>query len=333
MNINRKSVFKRIMVTGGSAVAGTAMRSVAKAYPGSEFIFSDCDLIDRDSTFEYVNGCGPDAIIHLAAISGGIGLSTRYPATLLRDNVLINFNVLEAARRFNIKKTVMTLSSGMYPPDAPIPIKEESVHCGNPHESNYSYAFAKRLVEPSIKAYRTQYGLNIIGLVPNGIFGENDNFNLEEASMLPSLIRRFYEKRHEGSKLVVWGDGSPLREYTYSIDIARAFMWCLENYDGAQILNIGSTEEHSVKEIALMTAGVLRISKERVFFDISKPNGVFRKSTDNTRFLKLSGFEYTPFREGLENTVRWFQSTYENSPETLRTRSKIRSDRRGVSRR
>lgn len=319
--------YSKIIVTGGSALVGTAMRSIKDEYLESEFVFissKDFDLTNKEETLSYIGNCNPDAIIHLAALSGGIGLSMKYPATLLRDNVLMNFNVLEAARTFRIKKVIMTLSSGMYPANAPNPLNEDSIHDGYPHASNYSYAFAKRLVAPAIKAYRTEYGLNVIGLVPNGIFGENDNFNLNEASMLPSLVRRFYENRNGDSKLVVWGDGNPLREYTYSKDIARAFMWCLYNYNDEQILNIGNTEEYSVMEIAYMVADILNIGRKRISFDITKPNGVFRKSTDNSRFIKLSNFKYTPFLKGLENTIRWFCDVYESSPSYLRTSSKIR---------
>jgi GDP-L-fucose synthase len=326
--MERTAVHKRILVTGGSALVGTAVRAIQNDYPGRNFVLigsKDCDLTDRAGTIDFVRKTGPDAIIHLAAISGGVGLSTRYPATLLRDNVLMNLNILEAARLSGVKKTVMTLSSGMYPSDAPNPLKEEYIHQGDPHPSNYSYSFAKRLIEPAIRAYRTEYSMNVIGLIPNGIFGENDNFNEESAPMLPSLIKRFYEATNGESKLVVWGDGSPLREYTYSKDVARAFMWALDSYDDPGILNVGTTEEHSVKEIALMVAEVMEIPRERIEFDTTKPSGIFRKSVDNSKFLRLSSFTFTPFRTGLEHTIRWFSETYQANPALIRLRNKVGS--------
>lgn len=319
-------MFRKILITGGTALVGTALQAIQKEYSGSSFVFidsGDCDLTDRDATIRFVGKTSPDAIIHLAAISGGVGLSTRYPATLLRDNVLMNLNILDAARCADVKKTVMTLSSGMYPADAPNPLKEEYIHRGDPHSSNYSYSFAKRLVEPSIRAYRTEFSMNVVGLVPNGIFGENDNFHDETASMLPALIKRFYEARNGESKLIVWGDGSPLREYTYSKDIARAFMWALQNYDAPEIINIGTTEEHTVKEIAFMVANILGISRERIEFDTNRPTGILRKSTDNSMFLKLSNFQFTPFQIGLQRTIRWFCETIKINPEMIRSGSKI----------
>lgn len=252
----------------------------------------------------------PDAVIHLAAVSGGIGYSTKYPATLLRDNVLMNMHVLEAVRVLEVPKTIMTLSIGMYPSDSPIPISEDSIHQGPPHGSNYSYAFAKRLVEPSIRAYRAEYDMNIIGLVPNGIYGPNANYAYEDSVMLSALIRRFHENKDSDEKLTVWGDGSPLREYTYSEDMARAYMWCLDNYDEEQILHVGTTEEHSVKSVAFMVAEIMGIDRSRIDFDTTKPAGQLRRSTDNSRFIGLSKFQYTPFRAGLEKSIEWFLERY-----------------------
>jgi GDP-L-fucose synthase len=140
--------------------------------------------------------------------------------------------------------------------------------------------------------------------------------------MLPALIRRFYENRNTTDEIVIWGDGTPLREYTYSRDVARAFLWTLHNYNDAQILNSGTTEELSIRDIALLIANHMGVDPMRIRFDTSKPNGVFRKGTDNSRFLKLSGFEYTPFAEGLRLTVEWFIDAYKNRPDQLRRYSK-----------
>ena len=307
-------MYKKILVTGGTGLLGSAIKAISSEYPQSEFVFfgsKDCNLTKLDETLEFVGKHKPDAIIHTAALAGGVQYSTKYPAKLLRDNILLNFNVLEVARFHSVKKTIMTLSTGMYPVNVPNPIKEEYIHDGPPHESNYGYSFAKRLIDPSIKAYRTEYKMNVIGLVSNGIFGENGNFKTEESVMVAALIRRFYENRNSNEEIVIWGDGSPLREYTYSNDMARAFMWCLDHYDDAQILHVGSTEEHSVKETAYMIAEIMDIDPNRIVFDASKPAGILKKSTDNSRFVKLSGFQYTPFRLGLEHTIKWFYENYD----------------------
>jgi len=306
-------VYRKILVTGGTGLLGNGFRAIAGDYPDREFVFigsKDCDLTSRDDTTRTVERHKPDAIVHTAALAGGIQYSTSHPATLLRDNVLMNLNVMEAARTQGVAKVVETLSTGMYPPDAPNPLKEEYIHEGYPHESNYAYSFAKRLIDPAIKAYRSEYGLNCIGLVSNGIFGEHGNFRPAESVMVAALIRRFFEQRDAADPIVIWGDGSPLREYTYSGDMARAFMWCLDHYDDTQILHVGSNEETSVRDTAFMIADMMGIDRARVTFDTSKPAGIHRKATDNTRFVSRSGFTYTPFALGLERTIRWFVENY-----------------------
>jgi GDP-L-fucose synthase len=321
-------MFSKIVVTGSGAVAGTAFRTLP--HLESELVFmtsKDCDLTRSEDTLRYFEAHRPDAIIHLAAVSGGIGLSARHHARMLRDNVLMTLNLLETARLLEVKKLVMTLTAGAYPVDAPLPLREEHLHDGWPAANNYGSSFAKRLVDPAIRAYRAEYGLKVVGLIPGGIFGENDNFNLDDAPMVPALIRRCYEAKLHGSEVVIWGDGTPRREYTYSGDIARIFLWALHHYDDDLPLNIGSTEEHSVGEIAGMIAEAVGLESERMVFDTSKPNGVFRRSTDNSRFLALSGFRYLPFREGLARTVRWFVDTHRRDPGSIRMHGKSRASR------
>jgi GDP-L-fucose synthase len=299
-------VYTRILVTGSGGVLGAAMKAVSAVDRQAEFVFftsRDCDLRDGDATRRAFQAVQPDAVVHLAARSGGISLTGGQPASVLRDNVLMTLNVLEAVRHTSVRKTVMTLSSGMYSPDAPLPIGEASLHGGPAHESNYSYAYAKRLIEPAIRAYRTEFGVNAIGLVPNGIVGELDRFSDGSATFIASLIRRFHAHRHDREPIVVWGDGSPRRELTYGQDMARAFLWCLEHYDEPGILNVGTSEEHSIRDIAFTIADLLEIDRARVRFDASKPNGVPRKSTDTTRFQTLSRFQFTPLREALRMTL------------------------------
>ena len=306
-------MFERIFVTGGTGLLGHAFQAIADEYPGTSFVFvgsRDCDLTRLDDTVAYVRAVRPDAIIHTAAVAGGMQFSIDRPATLLRDNVLMNMHIVEAARLAGVRKTVMTLSTGMYPEKAPLPLKEEYIHDGEPHPSNYGYSFAKRLIEPMIRSYRREYGLNVIGLTTNGIFGEHGNFRPGESVMLAALVRRFYEEKDTGNDLVVGGDGTPLREYTYSRDLAHAFMWCLEHYDEIRHLHVGSTHEHSVGDTAFMIADVLGIDRRRIVFDTSRPNGIHRKNSDNSRFIQLSGFQYTPFREALERTIAWFSASY-----------------------
>ena len=329
---NKKKEYRRLLVTGSSAVLGTGFKNVRSEFPEREFIFlssADGDLTREKTAIDLVAGYAPDVIIHLAALSGGIGYSLKHPARLLRDNVLMTLNIMEAARLRNVAKTVLTLSAGMYPEKAALPLREDAMHDGVPHSSNYSYAFAKRLVDPALRAYRAEYGMHVIGLIPNGILGENDCFNYDEAAMVPALIRRFYENRDTREPIVIWGDGTPLREYTDARDLARAYMWAVDHYNQPDALNIGSAEEHSVKEIALMIAECLAVDPDRIVFDTTKPEGIHRKNTDNSRFRELSGFTYTSFRKTLQRTIDWFCMMMMEHPEALRLSKTDRTERNG----
>lgn len=323
------SARKRLLVTGVTGVLGSAFPGLAASYPAYEFVFAerrDLDLTEFPRVVDFLRRERIDRIVHLAALSGGIEFTLKYPAQILRDNILMTLNVLEAARFLKLDKVVLTLSSGMYPENAPQPYREESIHAGEPHGSNYAYAFAKRMIEPAIKAYRVQYGLNAIGLVPSGIFGENDNYNVADGTWIAGLIRRFCEYKPGDGNVVVWGDGSPLRELTYSVDMAKAYMWCLDNYEDAQVLNVGSTQEYTIKDVALTIADIVGVDRARVSFDTSKSRGMHRRVTDNSRFIKLSGFTFSPLRPCLERTIAWYCDKLASDRAAIRTGPRVRAE-------
>ncbi len=309
------SAYKRILVTGGSAVAGDGLKSVvAKGeYPGREFIFptsKECNLLDAEATKKFVADWKPDAIIHFAAISGGIQLTIDHPASVLRDNVVLNFNVIEAARLAGVKKLLMTLSAAMYPLEAPVPMKEEWIHKGYPHETNYSYAFAKRLMDPMARAYKKEFGMNVVGIIPGGIIGPRNNFDPKFSTAIPGMIKRFYEDREGNDPLIIWGDGTPVRQFTSAEDIGRIAMWFIDNYNDPQPLNISTMEETSIKDAAYMVAEFLKLDPKRIAFDTSKPSGTPRQSIDSSKFIALSGFKYAPSREAIKQTVEYFAANY-----------------------
>ena len=304
----------KILVTGSSGVAGQALKTIAAQFD-HEFFFAtsaDCDLRDSRATNEFFAHHRFKGVINFAAVSGGIGLSGSRHASMLRDNALININVFEASRLNKVKKVVSCLTTGMYPPNAPLPLNEDNIHDGEPHESNFGSSFGKRIIEPMVRAYRSEYDLDVVGLIPNGIFGPNDNFHPDHAPMLPAQMLNFLKARNHSEAVVVWGDGTALREYTYSFDIARAFVWALENYSSPQVLNCGTNEELSISQIVSLIANELGIDQSRIEFDTTKPNGVFKKSVDNNRFVELSSFTFTPFEIGLRETCQWLQENYSN---------------------
>jgi GDP-L-fucose synthase len=314
---------RKILVTGGSAVAGDGLKSVVSKgeFSGDKFIFptsKELNLLNLEKTIDFVKDYyKPDAIIHFAAISGGLQLYEVHPASVMRDNIRMNFNIVEAARLANVPKILLTSSAAAYPLNIPVPMKEEFFHEGYPHEPNYSYAFAKRLIDPIIKSYNKEYGMNIVGVIPGAIIGPRSNFNKNSSTAIPGMIRRFYEEKDIKEFLTIWGDGSPIRQFTSDEDIGRVAMWFINNYRGDKILNISTPEETSIKDAAYIIADSMNIEKNRLIFDTTKIKGTPSQSLDSSKFLGISGFKYSPARETIKRAVEYFIENYPN-PEKLR---------------
>ncbi|MBI1244302.1 MAG: NAD-dependent epimerase/dehydratase family protein [Alphaproteobacteria bacterium] len=320
---------QRLLVTGATGVLGTAFKALESNYPENEFVFvsrRDLDLRDSVAVKEFVGRERIRKIIHLAAISGGIDLARRFPARILRDNVAMAFAVLDAAVSHRLEKVILTLSSGMYPADAPQPNVESQIHQGLPHETAYSYAMAKRLMEPAIRAYRDEHKLDVIGLVPSGIYGPNDNYNPDDCTWIAGLVRRFCEWTDSTGDLSIWGDGSPLREITYAPDMARAYMWCLENHSSERILNVGCGKANAIREVALLLAEITGVPVARIKFDPTRARGIDRRVTDNSAFRELSRFSYTDLRIGLSRTVEWYRKSLVERPDAIRRWPRIEAE-------
>lgn len=303
---------KNILITGGTGMVGTSFRSIL---PYATYISSaESDLREYDSVAEMLSKHRPDAIIHLAAKVGGVKGNTDYIADFYSDNSLINTNVLNGAHEFGVKKVVSLLSTCIYPDKVRYPLTEEQIHNGEPHSSNFGYAYAKRMLDVQSRAYRQQYGHNFICAVPNNLYGENDNFDLDNSHVIPALLRKIWTAKTTNSPSVeVWGSGNPLREFTYSKDIAKILLFLLENYDQPEPINIGNTEEHSIKEVVSILCDILGYDGE-IEWNTDMPEGQFRKPSDNTKILNL-GWEqkdYTPLKDGLKKMCDWFIMSYPN---------------------
>ncbi len=322
----------RLLVTGSTGVLGAAFVELVPAFPEYDFVFAareTLDLTDGPAVRDFVGRERIRKIVHLAAISGGIDLARRYPARILRDNVAMCFAVLEAAVVHKLDKVVLTLSSGMYPSDAPQPNTESQIHQGPPHETAYSYAMAKRMMEPAIRAYRAEYSLDVIGLVPSGIYGPNDNYNADDCTWIAGLVRRFCEWTPASGDLSIWGDGSPLREITYAPDMARAYMWCLENHSSAELLNVGCGQAQTIRSVAMLLAEICGVPMARIRFDPARARGIDRRVTDNSAFRNRSGFAYTDLRTGLERTVAWYKRILAENPNAIRRWPRIKAEPSG----
>jgi len=300
-----------ILVTGGSGMVGSSLK---KILPNATYVSSKtCDLRKEKETNDLFSDINPDYVIHLAARVGGVKANFEYLGDFYYDNSLINSHVLEASRKFKVKKVISLLSTCIYPDNVEYPLTEDQIHNGPPHFSNYAYAYAKRMLDVQSRAYRAQHGCNFITAVPNNLFGEEDNFDLENSHLIPAIIRKIHEAKLNNGDVVLWGDGSPRREFTYSTDLARILLFLLKNYDDQDPINIGNTNEYSVKEVAEKISKILKFSGN-ITWDINKPKGQYKKPSSNSKLINLGWKkeEYTAFDDSLYNTCQWFLKKYPN---------------------
>jgi len=303
----------KILVTGGTGMVGSAFKDLQTRHDLILVGSKEYDLTSWKDSLYMVERNRPDAIIHLAAKVGGIKANMENQGDFYTINSLINTNVLKAARDLRVGKVVSLLSTCIYPDKVEYPLTEDQIHNGPPHSSNYAYAHSKRMLDIQSRAYRDQYGSNFITAVPNNLFGENDNFDLENSHVIPAMIRKIYEAKLQNKDAVMWGDGTPLREFTYAADLAKILLFLIENYDAPDPINVGNTEEISIRKVAEMLAEILNFEGQ-IVWDPTKPNGQLRKPSDNSSLLELGWRRenYTNFRKALTKTCKWAIMRYPN---------------------
>lgn len=306
----------KILITGGTGLVGSAINSISKNFPQYTFIFASskqCDLSNWEQTIQYFKEINPDYVIHLAAMVGGLFKNMKSKVSMLESNLAINSNVLKAAHQVNVKKLIGCLSTCIFPDKTTYPINETMLHDGPPHFSNDAYAYAKRLLEIQCRAYREQYGNNFVCVIPTNIYGPGDNFNLSDAHVIPALIHRCYLAKQSKTPFVIAGSGKPLRQFIYSEDLAKLFMWVLESYNDntSIILSVGEKDEVSIGYIGQLIAQSFDYDLN-IQFDETKADGQFKKTADNSKLIGLYGnFEFTTISDGIKKSVEWFCNNYE----------------------
>jgi GDP-L-fucose synthase len=298
----------RTLVTGGGGFLGSHLVERLRADGVDPFVArrSDYDLTRESDAERLFDDARPELVFHLAAEVGGIGANRANPGRYWYANLMMGAHVLEEARRHGVDKVVVAGSVCAYPKFTPVPFREDDLWNGYPEETNAPYGVAKKAILVGAQAYREQYGLNAIFLLPANLYGPRDNFHATNAHVIPDLIRKMVESNDE---VVLWGDGSPTREFLYVDDAVDGLLLAAERYDGAEPVNLGTGAEISIRELAELIAELAGFEGE-IVWDTSMPNGQPRRSLDTSRARELFGFEArTPLREGLERTISWYRSS------------------------
>lgn len=302
---------KRVCVTGGAGFLGSyVVEKLRQREAGEIFVprIEEYDLVRKDDILRMLNDSQPDLIIHLAALAGGIGANRARPADFFYLNLMMGVQLMHEAWQSGVDKFIAIGTICAYPKFTPLPFKEENLWDGYPEETNAPYGLAKKMLLVQAQAYREQYGFNTIYLLPVNLYGPRDNFDLQTSHVIPALIRKCIEAQERGEdQVVLWGDGSPTREFLYVEDAAEAILLASERYNGHEPVNLGSANEISIKELAHMIARLTGFEGQLIW-DTSKPNGQPRRALDTSRAEHYFGFRaQMPFEEGLRRTIDWFR--------------------------
>jgi GDP-L-fucose synthase len=301
----------RVLITGGGGFLGSHLVERVRGEGLEPFVARrrDYDLTNAGDVERLFEAAQPELVIHLAAEVGGIGANRDNPGRYWYANLMMGAHVLEQSRIAGVRKVVLLGTICSYPKFAPVPFREDDLWDGYPEETNAPYGVAKKALLVGAQGYREQYELDSVFLLPVNLYGPRDNFNLQTSHVIPALIRKMVEAQGQGvSEVVLWGDGSPTREFLYVEDCAEGIWLAAQRYDGADPVNLGTGEEISIRELAELTAELTGYDGE-IVWDTTKPNGQPRRRLDVSRAEKLFGFKAsTPFREGLERTVAWYRA-------------------------
>ncbi|HEX9983049.1 MAG TPA: GDP-L-fucose synthase [Thermoanaerobaculia bacterium] len=314
---------RRVLVTGGNGFLGGFLRErLERARPASIMTprSTELDLLDAKAVAAYLAEHRPNLVIHAAAVVGGIGANRNHPGKFFYENAVMGIHLIEECRLAGVEKFVCLGTVCAYPKFTPVPFREDDLWNGYPEETNAPYGVAKKAMLVQLQAYRQEYGFNGIYLLPVNLYGPRDHFDLENSHVIPAMIRKFVEAVERGEQeVVLWGDGSPTREFLYAADAAEGIVLAAEKYEGGEPVNIGSGEELSIRELATLIADRTRFNGQ-IVWDTLRPNGQPRRRLDVSRAEAAFGFRaQTSFAAGIAQTIDWFMAQQERNTSTTTT--------------
>ncbi len=302
---------RRVCVTGGAGfLGGHIVEELERRGATDVFVpaAEHYDLRTLDGIRRMLADAKPDLIVHLAAVVGGIGANRANPGRFFYDNAIMGIQLIEEARKAGVGKLVVLGTVCAYPKMTPVPFREEELWNGYPEPTNAPYGLAKKMLLVQLQAYRTQYGLNGVFLLPVNLYGPRDNFDLETGHVIPAMIRKMVAGRDEGTPVVLWGDGSPTREFLYVADAANGVLDAAERYNDGEPVNLGSGMEISIRDLAELIARHVGYDGP-IEWDTSQPNGQPRRMLDVSKARERFGFEArVDFDEGIRRTVEWWET-------------------------
>jgi GDP-L-fucose synthase len=307
-------IMERILVTGGTGLVGKAVQYSSRQYSSYEWIFvgsKEVDLTDYNATFNYFNQIKPTYVIHLAARVGGLFDNIKHKADFYIQNTRINTNVLECCNHFNVKKVVSCLSTCIFP-DTKRELTEEDVHSGPPHESNFGYAYSKRMIDVMNKSLYDQYGRVYTSVIPTNVYGPNDNYNLESSHVIPGLIHKCFLAKKNGTDFVVKGTGKPLRQFIHSYDLANLIVRTLFEYESISPIILADTKEYTIKQVAQYIVKTMDF-KGNIVWDNTFSDGQLKKTASNKKLLNtLKDVKFINLQTGIKDVCDYFVLNYDS---------------------
>lgn len=299
----------KILVTGGTGLVGKNLQTYL---PNAVYVASsDYNLTNQFDVHRMFSEHRPTHVIHLASKVGGVLANSKDPVGFYEQNILMNTYVLHYAHQYNVERVISMMSTCIFPNTIEYPLQPHKIHSGEPHVSNFGYAYAKRMLEIQTRAYQSQYGKKWTTIIPTNVYGKFDQFNLESAHVIPALIHKCYLAKINNTPLKVMGTGKVYREFIYAEDLAKVLAWAIFNYESLEPLIVSSPTQHAIEDVVHMIAKEMKFTDEIVFDGNENNNGQTRKPSDTSKLQNIYPIEYTQLNDGITKTIEWFLNNYD----------------------